>query len=111
VPNRSVSGSFSCRIVGWPKRFNQDSINQTATILSLFFVAQIFQAQSMVNRKLNIALGKINFQYWSNTLVQISMIFIAPLLITQGGIWGAAFIPLVNTLGIALVNIGVTVLF
>ena len=92
-------------------RFTEESINQTAAILSLFFVAQILQAQAMVNRKLNIALGKINFQYWSNTLVQTLMIFIAPFLIIQWGIWGAAFIPLVNTLGFALANVGVTYYF
>ena len=101
---------FLAGLWGGP-RFNQDAINQTATILSLFFVAQILQAQSMVNRKLNIALGKINFQYWSNTIVQVSMIFIAPVLIINAGIWGAAFIPLVNTLGIAVANLGVTYYF
>ena len=92
-------------------RFTEESINQTAAILSLFFIAQILQAQAMVNRKLNIALGKINFQYWGNTLVQVGMIFIAPFLIIRWGIWGAAFIPLVNTLGIALANMGVTYYF
>ena len=101
---------FLAGLWGGP-RFNQDSINQTATILSVFFVAQILQAQAMVNRKLNIALGKTNFQYWSNTLVQVSMIFIAPFLIINWGIWGAAFIPLVNTLGIAAVNLAVTYYF
>jgi len=92
-------------------RFSQEAIYQTAAILSLFFIAQIFQAQAMVNRKLNIALGKINFQYWSNTLVQACMIFIAPFLIINWGIWGAAFIPLVNTLGIAAANLTVTYYF
>lgn len=83
---------FIAGLWGGP-RFNQESINQTAAILSVFFVAQIFQAQAMVNRKLNIALGKINYQYWSNTLVQASMIFIAPYLIMNWGIWGPLSFP------------------
>jgi peptidoglycan biosynthesis protein MviN/MurJ (putative lipid II flippase) len=89
-------------------RFGEESLVLTTTALGCFYVVQIIQAQSQVQRKLNIALGCFRDQYQANILVQALSLFIAPWLVGTWGFYGAIGVMVANNSGFLLAGLSVT---
>jgi len=89
-------------------RFGEDMLRLTTLALLWFFLAQVMQAQSQVQRKLNIALGCFRQQYQGATLVQLICLFAAPWLVSTWQFNGAIAAVLLNTVGFALAGLLLT---
>jgi peptidoglycan biosynthesis protein MviN/MurJ (putative lipid II flippase) len=89
-------------------RFGEDLLDLTTIALLWLFLAQILQAQSQVQRKLNIAMGLFRQQYQGFILVQLVCLVLAPYLVSLLGFRGAVISVVINTAGFMFAGLFIT---